>query len=90
MMRLHRHDEIVEAMAARIYANIPDASALESQRAAWNALDAMLEAVVRLETTKQGVLLGTEKQWVACTLTEENRLGAPDVLILRMEARDDE
>lgn len=47
-MRLARHDEIVKRMTSRIYANIPDASALESQRAAENALDALLTAVVEL------------------------------------------
>jgi hypothetical protein len=57
MIRLEKHDEIVEAMARRIYANIPDASLVESERAARLALDDLLKVVVMLEVGKEGLVL---------------------------------
>jgi hypothetical protein len=51
-MRLHRHDEIVEAMAMGLeHWFWPRADA---RAAAATALDAMLEAVVRLEVGEEG------------------------------------
>jgi hypothetical protein len=68
-MRLHRHDEIVEAMveAARRHDGLRN-----SIRA---ALDAMLEAAVRLEVGEVSDVVSGPKSYVA--------------LFLRMEASDD-
>jgi hypothetical protein len=62
-MRLHRHDEIVEAMALAIagfkgWGHMDDSTHQKHLREdATAALDAMLEAVVRLEVGKEGLVL---------------------------------
>jgi hypothetical protein len=48
-MRLHRHDDVLEAMAETIDEAFAGEYPLLSRQAATAALDAMLEAVVKLE-----------------------------------------
>jgi hypothetical protein len=80
-MRLHRHDEIVEAMALSIvgYKGWGHMEGSDTQAAvrgwASAALDAMLEAAVRLEVGEVSDVVSGPKSYVA--------------LFLRVEASDD-
>jgi hypothetical protein len=63
-MRLHRHNEIVEAMARAIHEqhDVGPWDKSPAWQKIWRAdaaaaLDAMLEAVVRLEVGKEGLVL---------------------------------
>jgi hypothetical protein len=100
-MRLHRHDEIVEAMARAIFAlTTKGLSPVERERYGdWDvwaeeaaaALAAMLEAVVKLKVAKAaGGLNSYEDHWSAYSvLTDVRRTDCADfhALILKLEPK---
>lgn len=83
MIRLEKHSEIVEAMARALYRHPiePNDGLVWSQQLATAALDAMLEAVVRLEVGQEA------RHWVShagneCVIVDDARANA---LILKLE-----
>jgi hypothetical protein len=83
-MRLHRHDEIVEAIRRALLRVKPGNSDREplGEVYARAALDALFEAVVRLEVGNQAVSIQgyEDQQWVRTYGGE-----TPDTLILKLE-----
>ena len=53
------------------------------------AILAFLNACVERKIGIQGVFLPGGKQWVACSLSEPNRIGFEDAFIVRFGATDD-
>jgi hypothetical protein len=82
MIRLHRHDELVEAMRDVIDETFGRAYPLLSKEAATAALDALLEAVIAREAGYYAVMKHCRAD--ICAVGEQE-----DALILRMEAGDD-